>query len=93
MKTQSLGEMFRERIQSGGGPAQRVKVAGAWRDVSWQVLGEEVKEIGLGLIALGRQPGEAVGILSQSRAEWIRADFAILSIGSVTIPVYPTYPP
>jgi acyl-CoA synthetase (AMP-forming)/AMP-acid ligase II len=33
-----------------------------------------------------------VGILSQSRPEWVRADFAILSIGGVTIPVYPTYP-
>jgi long-chain acyl-CoA synthetase len=93
MKTQSLGEMFRDRTQSGEGPAQRVKVAGAWHDVSWRALGEEVQEVGLGLVALGRQPGEAVGILSQSRAEWVRADFAILSIGSVTIPVYPTYPP
>ncbi len=93
MKTQSLGQMLRDRTQSGDSPAQRVKVAGSWRDVSWRALREEVQEIGLGLIALGRQPGEAVGILSQSRAEWVRADFAILSIGSVTIPVYPTYPP
>src|SRR5262249_37062225 len=27
-----------------------------------------------------------------SRAEWVRSDFAILSTGGVTIPVYPTYP-
>ncbi len=93
MKPQSLGQMFWERTRAGDGPAQRVKVGGAWRDVSWRSLGEEVREIGLGLVALGRQPGDAVGILSQSRAEWVRADFAILSIGSVTIPIYPTYPP
>jgi long-chain acyl-CoA synthetase len=55
-------------------------------------MGDEVRELALGLMALGRQPGEAVGILSQSRGEWVKADMAVLSIGGVTIPVYPTYP-
>jgi long-chain acyl-CoA synthetase len=94
MSPASLGRLFWERVgQLGERPAQRVKAGGAWRDVSWRALGEEVREVALGLIALGRQPDEAVGILSQSRAEWVRADFAILSAGGVTIPVYPTYPP
>ncbi len=94
MSPASLGGLFWDRVgQLGERPAQRVKVAGAWRDVSWRALGEEVREVALGLISLGRQPGDAVGILSQSRAEWVRADFAILSAGGVTIPVYPTYPP
>jgi long-chain acyl-CoA synthetase len=90
----SLGRLFWDRMsRSGDRPAQRVKAGGVWRDVSWRALGEEVREVALGLIALGRQPGDAVGILSQSRGEWVRADVAILSIGGVTIPVYPTYPP
>jgi long-chain acyl-CoA synthetase len=78
--------------RSGERTAQRVKAGGVWRDVSWLALGAEVRDVALGLVSLGRQPGEAVGILSQSRPEWVRADFAILSIGGVTIPVYPTYP-
>src|SRR5262249_3058941 len=94
MTVGSLGALFGNRVaQSGGRVAQRVKVDGAWRDVSWSALGGEVRDIGLGLIALGRQPGHSIGILSQSRAEWVRADFGILSIGGITIPVYPTYPP
>jgi long-chain acyl-CoA synthetase len=94
MSPASLGRLFWDRIgQLGDRPAQRVKVEGVWRDASWRALGEEVREVALGLIALGREPGHAVGILSQSRAEWVRADFAILSAGGVTIPVYPTYPP
>jgi long-chain acyl-CoA synthetase len=94
MSPASLGRLLWDRVgQLGERPAQRVKVGGAWRDVSWRALGEEVREVALGLIALGRQPGDAVGILSQSRAEWVRADFAILAAGGVTIPVYPTYPP
>ena len=94
MSPESLGRLFWDRVsRSGERAAQRVKVDGAWRDVSWRVLGEEVREVALGLIALGRQPGDAVGLLSQTRGEWVRADFAILSMGGVTIPVYPTYPP
>ena len=94
MTRESLGRLFWERVsESGERTAQRVKIDGAWRDVSWRALGEEVREVALGLIALGRQPGDAVGLLSQTRGEWVRADFAILSMGGVTIPVYATYPP
>src|SRR5262245_30400951 len=94
MTAESLGRMFWSRVaHSAQRPAQRVKVGGVWRDVSWAALGEEVREVALGLMALGRQPRDTVGILSQSRAEWIRADAAILSSGGVTIPVYATYPP
>jgi long-chain acyl-CoA synthetase len=93
MTTESLGRLFWDRVsRSAHRPAQRVKVDGAWRDVSWEAMGDEVRQVALGLIALGRRPGDAVGILSQSRGEWIRADAAILSSGGVTIPVYPTYP-
>jgi long-chain acyl-CoA synthetase len=52
-----------------------------------------VRELALGLIALGRQKGEVVALLSTSRAEWVQADFAIFSAGCVSVPVYPTYPP
>jgi long-chain acyl-CoA synthetase len=94
MSPRSLGQLFWDReSRSRERPAQRVKTGGVWQDVSWRALGDEVREVALGLIALGRQPGESVGILSQSRAEWVRADMAVLSIGGVTIPVYPTYPP
>jgi long-chain acyl-CoA synthetase len=85
--------MFWERVEGGGDrPAQLVKTGTGWAEVSWRALGEEVRELALGLLALGRQKGDAVGLLSQTRAEWVRADFAILSAGCVTIPVYPSYP-
>ena len=94
MSRESLGALFWEQASAlGGRVAQRVKTTGGWKDVSWRELGDEVREVGLGLVALGRQPRDAVGILSQTRAEWVRADFAVLSNGGVTIPVYATYPP
>ena len=66
---------------------------GTWITLSWREVGEIVREVALGLIALGREKGDAVALLSTSRAEWVQADFAIFSAGCITVPVYPSYPP
>jgi long-chain acyl-CoA synthetase len=90
----TLAQMFWARVdRSGGGPAQQVKRHGTWQTLSWREVGEVVREVALGLLALGRQKEDAVGILSASRAEWVQADFAIFSVGGRTIPIYPSYPP
>lgn len=54
---------------------------------------EVVRELAVGLLALGCRPGESVAILAASRAEWVQADFAILSAGCTTVPLYPTSTP
>src|SRR5256886_15528260 len=92
--SETLGTMFWSRVEkSTDRPAQMFKRHGAWTTLTWREVGEVVREVALGLIALGRQPGDAVALLSTSRAEWVQADFAIFSAGCVTVPVYPTYPP
>jgi long-chain acyl-CoA synthetase len=53
-------------------------------------LVERVRDLGLGLTAIGMGKGDRVAIVSESRPEWILADFAILAGGAVTVPVYPT---
>jgi long-chain acyl-CoA synthetase len=94
MSDENLGQMFWSRVdKSEGLPAQMVRRGGEWDTLTWAQVGEIVRELALGLLALGRKPGDAVALLSQSRAEWVQADFAILSTGSVTVPIYPTYPP
>jgi long-chain acyl-CoA synthetase len=94
MSEQSLARMFWNRVEkSAARPAQQFKERGAWKTLTWREVGDATREIAAGLIALGRRPGEAVAILSASRAEWVQADFAIFSAGCITIPIYPTYPP
>ncbi len=94
MPADTLARMFWDRVErSMSSPAQQLKQGGVWRTLVWREVGDSVREVATGLIALGRNKGEAVGILSASRAEWVQADFAIFSAGCVTIPVYPTYPP
>jgi long-chain acyl-CoA synthetase len=94
MAAETLARMFWSRVEhSGAQPAQQVKRGGTWISLTWREVGEIVREAALGLIALGREKGDAVALLSASRAEWVQADFAIFSAGCVTIPVYPSYPP
>ena len=94
MTADTLATMFWSRVEkSADRPAQMLKQAGVWKTLTWREVGDTVRELALGLIALGRQKGDAVALLSASRAEWVQADFAIFSAGCVTVPVYPTYPP
>src|SRR5690349_2448841 len=90
----TLGTMFWSRVdKSAERPAQMLKRRDGWTTLMWREVGEIVRELALGLIAIGRQPGDTIALLSTSRAEWVQADFAIFSAGGITVPVYPTYPP
>jgi long-chain acyl-CoA synthetase len=94
MAQDTLARMFWDRVdKSGDRPAQQLKEQGSWKTITWRQVGDIVQEAALGLIALGRQKGDAVALLSSSRAEWVQADLAILSAGCITVPVYPSYPP
>ena len=65
----------------GDAPAQRFKVGDEWQDVSYAELGERVREVALGLVDLGIQPGDKVSILAHTRPEWTYACFGILTAG------------
>jgi long-chain acyl-CoA synthetase len=94
MAAETLARMFWDRVEaSGDRPAQQFKQGADWKTITWREVGDVVRELAQGLLALGRAKGDAVALLSTSRAEWVQADFAIFSAGCVTVPVYPTYPP
>ncbi|MDF3340893.1 long-chain fatty acid--CoA ligase [Mycolicibacterium septicum] len=65
-------------------------VDGAWTDVTCAEAADQIRSVALGLIAEGIQPGDRVAILSATRYEWPIIDFAILSVGAVTVPIYET---
>ena len=51
---------------------------------------DHMRDLSLGLGSLGVGAGDRVAIMSESRPEWLLADFAILTLGAVTVPVYST---
>jgi long-chain acyl-CoA synthetase len=66
------------------------KVNGAWTPVTWREFAGQVRGIAAGFIAAGIRPGDRVGLMSRTRLEWALLDFAILTAGGVTVPIYPT---
>jgi long-chain acyl-CoA synthetase len=52
-----------------------------------------VHQVMSGLDALGARPGDAVGILSHTRWEWVGADWAITGLGGVVTALYPSLTP
>src|ERR687894_2135171 len=77
----------------GDKAAQRYKVGDEWVDSSYAELGETVKEVALGLIDLGIEPGDKISILAHTRPEWTHACFGILTAGGTLVTIYQTNSP
>ncbi len=66
---------------------------GKTRKRTWEEVGNRVRRLGLGLMALGAEKGDGISIMSRTRAEWVEADLALLSIGAETGSIYPNVLP
>ena len=66
------------------------KEGGQWRVYSTQEMIDTAEKIALGLMALGAKPGDRISIASGNRSEWCLVDQAILQIGAINVPLYPT---
>ncbi|MBL8570580.1 MAG: long-chain fatty acid--CoA ligase [Phreatobacter sp.] len=73
--------------------AVRQKEFGIWQETTWAEMGRAVREIGMGLVALGLKPGDTASILANTRQEWTYADYAVIGAGGVSNGIYPTDAP
>ncbi|MGM0575742.1 MAG: AMP-dependent synthetase/ligase [Myxococcota bacterium] len=71
---QELGRYYRDGVLHGLG---------------WDDAADRVRRLASGLMRLGVRPGESVAIVSRSSHRWALCDLAILSVGAVTVGVYP----
>jgi long-chain acyl-CoA synthetase len=63
---------------------------GSWQSISSVEIYQRVRALARTLQAWGVQRGDRVAILSENRWEWAITDFAVLGIGAVDVPIYPT---
>lgn len=73
--------------------ALRFRKNNQWHTVHWHEWRQMVRDTALGLHALGISCGDKIAILSENSPEWTFADLGALSLGAVTVPIYPTASP
>ena len=65
------------------------KQGGEWKYLLTADFLNEVDRISLGLLSLGIERGEKVGLIADSSVEWHIMDFAIQQVGGVVVAMYP----
>ncbi|MEI6434787.1 MAG: long-chain fatty acid--CoA ligase [Bacteroidota bacterium] len=66
------------------------KENGVWSKYSIKQYREIVDNISFGFLKLGVKPGDKIAQISSNRAEWNFLDMAILQVGAIHVPIYPT---
>lgn len=94
LNSSDLANMFWERVNlTPNKVGQKVKRNGNWVDITYREIGENVRKIALGLLALGFKKGDRLSLLSENRPEWAWCDFATMSVGGVVVTIYATNTP
>src|SRR6266851_4091658 len=69
---------------------RRREAASQWADVTARQFSEQVRALAKGLIAGGVGTGDRVGLMARTSYTWTLIDYAVWSVGGVTVPVYET---
>jgi long-chain acyl-CoA synthetase len=71
-------------------PVLKHKLDKQWIGITYPQLKEETETLALGLASLGVKRGDKVAIISENRPEWAYSDLAILGLGAIDVPLYPS---
>jgi len=74
-------------------PAQWYRTDQGYVPVTYEQLYSRICHVATGLMRIGIKAGDRVALLMENIPEWAVADYAILSIGAVTVPLYCSYRP
>ncbi|MGV9374981.1 AMP-dependent synthetase/ligase [Nonomuraea sp. NPDC003707] len=82
--------VFKRAEQEPGAVIMRRKTDSGWPVVTASEFRDQVVEVAKGLIAAGISHGDRVALMSRTRYEWTLVDYAIWTVGAVTVPIYET---
>ncbi len=66
------------------------KENGEWIKYDFKTIREMADNLSFGLMKLGVKKGDKIATISPNRPEWNILDMAILQIGAIHVPIYPT---
>jgi fatty-acyl-CoA synthase len=87
---QTIGDHFDAQAKRHG-DREAVVDRQKGKRLTYRELSEVATQLARGLLALGVQPGERVGIWSPNRWEWIVTQFGTPKIGTILVNVNPSY--
>ncbi|MDA8124389.1 MAG: long-chain fatty acid--CoA ligase [Deltaproteobacteria bacterium] len=85
--------LFSRIDRYGDRAAIRYRKKDLWQEHSWKSLGEQIRAAARALFALGVGPQEMVALYATNCPEWTIADFAILALRGVVVPIHATNTP
>jgi len=87
MKLQTLNEMLRNSVNlHGNRTAFKIKKDRKFTPITYQEFYKKVEIFGTGLLSIGIEKFDHVGLVSDNRFEWIIADMAIIGLRAVDVP-------
>jgi fatty-acyl-CoA synthase len=87
---QTIGENFERTVRANPDAEALVDVA-AGRRWTYGELNAEIDLVARGLMSLGIEPGERVGIWAPNCADWTMIQYATAKIGAILVNINPAY--
>lgn len=88
----TLARLFRQAVSYDKPDMMLAKSDGRYRPISGREIYRRVGRLFHELRRAGIAPGDRCALLAENRWEWAVADFAMMTAGVVSVPVYPTLP-
>ncbi len=87
----SIAHLFERTAEKYGARAfLKEKRDRSWIDFSWTQIAASSRRMRAGLLKLGLKPGDRIAILAENCPQWVITDLAVLGMGAVVVPLYPT---
>lgn len=93
MSIRTLSELFLKAAGYSKPDCLMHKAGGTYEAIATAELVDNTRRLAKALHDLGVRPGDRVGLMSENAPHWPAIDFAILSLGAVNVPIYPTLLP
>lgn len=87
---ETLGQNLRRTVERHGDSEALVVLSQGFR-VTYRQFWELTTKVALGLLALGVEKGDRVGIWSPNRFEWVVIQYATARIGAILVNINPAY--
>jgi long-chain acyl-CoA synthetase len=87
----TLNDLFC-RVAAAGNPRAMLWMDeyGEWQPISSDQIYQRVRVLAGAFLDWGAKKGDRIALIGENRWEWAITDFAVLAMGAVDVPIYPT---